>query len=207
MDWDAIKDVGTTVGTIIATLIFAYITIKAKLKQYSLEKKENIPEKIIKQADSDNKIINKMEQTKEILDADRVLVCEFHNGMHYSNGRSALKMSTSYEVTRYGVSRLQQTLQGIPLSLMPNLIGKLLEKGFFIVENIEDFKNLQPEYSICAKSLKMKSFYNFILQNNVGEPVGFISVDFKIAKKLSQDEQLEISKLSWYITEELNKLL
>lgn len=207
MDLETIKQIGTTLGTIIASLFFAYLTFKNKLNEYNLDKKENLPQKIVKQADIDSRIINKMEQTKEILNADRILVYEFHNGMHYSNGRSALKMSVSYEVIRYGNTRLQQTLQGIPLSLLPNLISKILESDTFIIPNIDDFKNIQPEYSICSKSLKMKSFYNVVLKNENEEAVGFISVHFKNPTELKKENQMEITKLSWYISEELNKLL
>ena len=63
---------------------------------------ETIPQKIKKQCNIDYLIINKMEEVKELLNADRVQVYDFHNGGHFANGRSALKVSCSYEVCRAG---------------------------------------------------------------------------------------------------------
>ena len=48
-------------------------------------------------------IYKHMNYYKELLKADRILLFEFHNGQHYSNYRSALKMSASYEVYRAGL--------------------------------------------------------------------------------------------------------
>lgn len=64
---------------------------------------ETIPQKIKKQCDIDYLIINKMEEAKEFLRADRVQVYDFHNGGHFANGRSALKSSCTYEVCRAGL--------------------------------------------------------------------------------------------------------
>lgn len=204
MNWDAIRECAIAIGSIIAAIVIGIATFKKKMDEYFDKKKENVPGKVIKQSDADSKILLKMEQAKELLGADRILVFDFHNGEHFANGRSALRMSASYEVARYGIERKQNDLQKLPLSILPNLIRELLDKGSFVVDNFENFKDMQPEYSICSV-LKMKSLYNYIIQDNDGAPVGFISIEFKNITKSINEEA--VNKLIWFIEEKINDLV
>lgn len=204
MNWEVVKDIAINFGYIIAAVVIASTTIKKKLDGYFNGKKDNVPDKVIKQSDIDNKILTKMEHTKEALGADRILVFDFHNGEHFANGRSALRMSASYEVTKYGVERKQNNLQKLPLSILPNLIKELLDKGFFIVDDFDKFQDMQPEYSICA-SLGMKSLYNYIIKDENGAPVGFVSIEFE---NVTENINKELThKLVWFIEEKISSLV
>lgn len=204
MNWEVVQNIAVSVGSIIAAIAIGVITFKKKLDEYFDNKREDVPGKIIKQSNVDNKILTKMEHTKEALGADRILVFDFHNGEHFANGRSALRMSASYEVTKYGVERKQNNLQKLPLSILPNLIKELLDKGFFIVDDFEKFKDMQPEYSICA-SLGMKSLYNYIIKDENGAPVGFVSIEFK---EITNEINKELThKLVWFIEEKISGLV
>ena len=68
----------------------------------------SVSKKVPRQSEIDIKVLNRMEEVKEIMDADRVHVYEFHNGEHYANGRSALKVSCTYEVCKAGVNSIQR---------------------------------------------------------------------------------------------------
>lgn len=204
MDWGVIKDVAVSFGSILAAIVIGAITFKKKMDSYFDEKKENVPGKVIKQSDIDNKILTRLEHVKEALNADRILVFDFHNGEHFANGRSALRMSASYEVVRYGVERKQQDLQKLPLSILPNLIRELLDKGIYFVDDFEKFKNVQPEYSICS-ALQMKALYNYIINDSNGAPVGFVSIQFK-NRTDTVDESIT-RKLIWFIEEKINDLV
>ena len=204
MNWEVVRDIAVAVGSILAAVVVSFRTFKNKLDDYFDKKKEDVPEKVIRQSDADNKILTKMEHAKEMLGADRILVFDFHNGEHFANGRSALRMSASYEVVKYGIERKQNAMQRLPLSILPNLIGELLNKGDFIVDDFEKFKDMQPEYSICSV-LKMKSLYNYIITNNSGAPIGFVSVQFKDVT--NNIDNATIQKLIWFIEEKINNLV
>ena len=132
------------------------------------------------------------------------MVFDFHNGEHFANGRSALRMSATYEVTKYGVERKQGNLQKLPLSILPNLIKELLSTGYFIVDDFEKFNYMQPEYSICG-TFNMKTLYNCVLRDNVGAPVGFVSIQFSDVTEVKNTEV--INKLVWFIEEEIEELV
>ena len=76
------------------------LTFIVAFKKTKKELVDSIPKRIKKQTDIDAEIVKRMEQVKEIVMADRVQIYDFHNGIHYANGRSALKVSCSYEVCR-----------------------------------------------------------------------------------------------------------
>lgn len=204
MDWEVVKNVAVTLGSIAAAVSISFMTFKKKMDEYLNKKKEDVPKKIIKQSDTDQKILKRMEQVKELLGADRILVFDFHNGEHFANGRSALRMSATYEVIKYGIERKQSVLQKLPLSILPNLIKELLDKGCFIVDDFDKFNNMQPEYSICIP-LKMKTLYNYVLRDNNGSPVGFISIQF--AQVTTVKNATSINKLIWFIEEEIEELV
>ena len=204
MDWELIKNIAMTLGSVAAALAISLMTFKKKMNEYLSKKKEDVPNKVVRQSNADQKILTKMEQTKELLGADRILIFDFHNGEHFANGRSALRMSATYEVIKYGVERKQGNLQKLPLSILPNLIKELLSKGYFVVDNFEKFNYMQPEYSICG-SFKMKTLYNCVLRNNLGAPVGFVSIQFKEETVVKNTEA--INKLVWFIEEEIEELV
>lgn len=204
MDWELIKNIAMSLGSVAAALVISFMTFQKKMDEYLSKKKEDVPKKVIKQSNSDQKILTKMEQAKELLGADRILVFDFHNGEHFANGRSALRMSATYEVTKYGVERKQGNLQKLPLSILPNLIKELLSTGYFIVDDFEKFNYMQPEYSICG-TFNMKTLYNCVLRDNVGAPVGFVSIQFSDVTEVKNTEA--INKLVWFIEEEIEELV
>ena len=118
----------TTIIVSITALITAIGGMFVALKKTKKEIEETIPKKIKKQCDIDIEIVKRMEEIKEFLNADRVQIYDFHNGGHYANGRSALKVSCSYEVCRAGVKSYQMYLQSIPLNCIPQFIKELLKK-------------------------------------------------------------------------------
>ena len=199
----------TTVIISLTALIAALGTLISTILKTKKEIIEDIPKKIKKQANLDIEIIKRMERVKEILDADRVQIYDFHNGVHYANGRSALKTSCSYEVCRAGCKSYQMNLQGIPLSCIPQFIDKLLNEGELKINNLEDLKYTMPSTYSLKNSQEIKSFYDIILNNKNGEPIGFLAIQYTKLNKINFDknEENEILRLKFYIEENLEKMV
>ena len=170
---------------------------------------ETIPQKIKKQCNIDYLIINKMEEVKELLNADRVQVYDFHNGGHFANGRSALKVSCSYEVCRAGIKSYQMYLQSIPLNCIPQFIKKLLNENRMKINNLEEIKDLMPATYSLKKSQNIKSYFDIILNNEENEPIGFLAIQYENENKVnfSEKELNEILKLKFFIEENLEKMI
>ena len=91
---EEIIKVAQTVGVAVAELILMIYFCKQYLN--NAIGKINVPHTVAKQNVIDMEMMKKMDFVKELVGADRILLFEFHNGQHYSNYRSALKMSASY---------------------------------------------------------------------------------------------------------------
>lgn len=192
----------TALLTAIAGLIVALNKAKKTIE-------ETIPQKIKKQCDIDYLIINKMEEAKEFLRADRVQVYDFHNGGHFANGRSALKTSCTYEVCRTGIKSYQMYLQSIPLNCIPQFIKTLLNKNRMIINDLEEIKDIMPATYSLKKSQNVKSYFDIILNNEFNEPIGFLAIQYESINKVnfSEKEINEILKLKFFIEENLEKMI
>lgn len=198
------------INTIIISLTALLTSICGLLvtfKKVKKEVEETIPAKIKKQTNADLEIINKMEYAKEILGADRVQIYDFHNGGHYANGRSALKTSCTYEVVRAGVKKCQRELQAVPLSCIPHFVDELLRNNSLEVNNLEDIINQMPATYSLKREQSIKSFYDVVLENDSGEPIGFLGIQYTrgIHKVYTEQEKKEILKLKFFVEEKLKK--
>lgn len=201
---DSLWTIGTIIGTIAAATYTAYKTATKKIDVESSKHKE-VPKNIKKQSDLDCAIIQEAERVKELLDADRVQIYEFHNGLHYANGRSASRTTCTYEVCRYGINSCTQVLSGIPLSVLPVFIKTLLDNDKLYVEDIEDIKtNMTSTYNF-KKSMGIKSFYDIVIHNEDNEPVGFVAVQYchKKSKLINEDV---LKKFAWFVETKLFEL-
>lgn len=195
------------------TSFSALITAVALLIRDSIKAKreieEALPIKIKRQSDIDMKIHSRLEEIKEYLNADRVQIYDFHNGGHYANGRSALKTSCSFEVVRNGVKGYQKELQSVPLSCIPQFIQALLQSGKLKVNNLEDIKSTMPSTYQLKKGQNVASFYDIILNDEEGEPVGFLAFQYtKInCVNFTEEEENQILKLKFFIEENLKEMV
>ena len=185
-----------------ATLIVTTVKAKKTIQ-------ETIPKKLHRQCNLDTEIIQRMEQMKELLKADRVQIYDFHNGGHYANGRSALKTSCTYEVTRTGVKGYQMYLQALPLSAIPRFTRNLINNGEMDVQNLEDIREEMPSAYNIKKEQGVKGFYDIILENKDKEPIGFLGIQYVESSRKGYDtnEKNEILRLKFFIEENLDKMI
>lgn len=192
------KTLGVALGEIIITIYVCVKYVKKNLK------KPDISSKLPQQNSIDLEITNKMDYTKEILNADRIHLYEFHNGEHYSDWRSAYKFSCSYEVTKAGTSSMRNKCTGLPISIMPRFIHKITTEGKFVCDNIENIKDTMVSTYTFKKDIGIKSFYDVAIRNKLGNIIGFIAVQWDKNTRANIDED-EIKKLVWFVEEYINK--
>lgn len=199
---ETVTTVATALGTFIAGVIVCIKVCKQKIDQYMSNTGSNVSGKVRGQTNSDIEIIKKMEQVKELLNADRVQVYEFHNGEHYANGRSALKVSCTYEVYRAGVKPIQRELLSIPISCIPHFVSNLLDKGMVDVNDLEEIRETMPSTYSLKSSHSVQAYTDLVIRNEKNEPVGFIGVQWcNKEKKVHCD--MELYRLAAYLEEKL----
>lgn len=192
----------TALVSALAGLFIAIVKAKSTIE-------ESIPKKLKKQSSINLDIMHHMEELKEKLGADRIQVYDFHNGGHYANGRSALKLSCTYEVVRAGVKPFQHELQCIPINCIPTFVNRLLEDNDLEVKDLEDIKEEMPSAYSIKMHQGLKSFYDIVINNKYNEPIGFIAVQYVNHNKKSYtiNEKNDILKLKFFLEDNLEKMV
>jgi hypothetical protein len=198
----------TTIIVSFTALITGLCSLIVAVKKIKKEVEDTLPKRIKKQSSIDIEIINRMEEVKELLGADRVQIYEFHNGVHYANGRSALKVSCSYEVCRVGIKACQMYLQSIPLSCIPQFIKKLLNENEMKVNDLREIKEQMPATYALKSSQNVASYYDVVLNNKDQEPIGFLAIQYTKINKINfnDNENNAILKLKFFIEENLEEM-
>lgn len=197
-----VEVIATAIGTFLAGGYICYKVCKQKIDKFLKNWQSSVSSKVPRQSKIDIKILNRMEEVKEILDADRVHVYEFHNGEHYANGRSALKVSCTYEVVRAGTQSVQRSCMSVPLSVMPKYIATILDNSIVNVKDIENIRDSMPATYNLKFSQNVKAFTNVVIINRQNEPVGFIEVQWFDKKKFTENEH-ELLRLAAFIEENI----
>lgn len=197
-----VEVIATTIGTFLAGGYICYKVCKQKIDKFLKNWQSSVSSKVPRQSKIDIKILNRMEEVKEIMDADRVHVYEFHNGEHYANGRSALKVSCTYEVVRAGTQSVQRSCMSVPLSVMPKYIATILDSSIVNVKDIENIRDSMPATYNLKFSQNVKAFTNVVIINRQNEPVGFIEVQWFDKKKFTENEH-ELLRLAAFIEENI----
>ena len=192
------KTFGVTMAEIILTVVFCIQYIR---KNYS---SPNVGKMVPKQNKIDLEITNQMDYVKELVNADRIHLYEFHNVEHYADYRSAYKFSCSYEVARAGKRAVRKDCVQLPISVMPRFINKITTEGKFYCDDIEKIKDSMASTYEFKNNLGIKSFYDVAIKNSEGTIIGFVAVqwDKETTPRLNEHE---IMKLAWLIEEKLKE--
>lgn len=193
------KTIGIALAEIILVIYFCVKYINAALK------KEDISRGVREQSNLDLQIIEKMDYYKELLNADRILLFEFHNGQHYSNYRSALRMSPSYEVFKAGQESKMADCTNLPISVMPKLIHEITHNGYSECKTIEDIKEDKGNTYEFKKSIGVFSYYDIAIHDDKNNVIGFVAVEWSTERPKDINEE-DIQHLAWYMEEKVKEL-
>lgn len=192
--------IGIAIAEIILIVYFCVKYINKALQR------ENISKGVKEQSDIDLEIIDRMDYYKELLHADRIFLFEFHNGQHYSNYRTALKMSPSYEVFRAGLESKREVCSNLPISVMPKLISEITHKGISDCLDIEDIKSEKGNTYEFKKAIGIKSYCDIAIRDSSGNIIGFVAVEW-INERPQDVDIAQIQKLAWYLEEKVKEIV
>ncbi len=201
---DTAKYIGVTIAEIFLAVYFC--------RQYidTVTKKIPIGKTVVEQNDTNLDIYKHMNYYKELLKADRILLFEFHNGQHYSNYRSALKMSASYEVYRAGLDSVMVQCTNIPIAIMPKLIRDITTKEYTYCPDIEMIKGDMGNSYNFKKSIGTQAYFDLPLHDKDGIIIGFVAVEWANAipshVHLEEDYKDELFHLAWKLEEMIIEL-
>ena len=201
---ETILDTAKIIGTALAEFVLMIYFCKQYIDKNS--DRINIGKGVKEQSEISKEIIDTMDYYKELLHADRILLFEFHNGQHYSNYRSALKMSVSHEVYKASLSSVREKCSGLPIAVMPHFVAAITNDGQTFCRDLEDIKGKMGSSYEFKKSLGIKSFYDVAIRDAEGNTIGFVAVQWNTVMPDDIDTQ-NILKLAGYLESSIKKLV
>jgi hypothetical protein len=127
--------------------------------------------------EADHRITEIIAEIRVLTSSDRVSIYMFHNGDHYVNGNSILRISCAYETIGAGVQGVMTTSQNILCSTVPEALDFILT-----CKGDEVYHAETTDLPFC--------FYRSVLEANgvigvakyplkyQGEVIGFVCLDF-----------------------------
>jgi|LakMenEpi03Aug12_release.lakeMendotaPanAssembly.Ray.scaffolds.fasta_scaffold133562_2 hypothetical protein len=189
---------------ILTTILGIVGTLTAVWLKYYLDKRAKSQECVVQRTvNEDTEILDRLDELKSEIGADRISIFSFHNGGEYYSGRSMQKLSCSYEVVQPGIARHQMKMQNVPVSACLTTIKHMIEeKEFFCYDVDRDF----PE-SACKSYLieyGVKSTYQYAIFDLNRRAIGILRADFIAEKERINSKQADIMrftaiKLSGYL--------
>lgn len=164
------------IGSAILTSIVGPISVNV-YERWQAEKKKNSDDPVKNAIDLNTLITSKLEEIKEMVNADRIFLCQFHNGGHfYPTGQSIQKFSMIYEILEPEVVSQQQQFQNIPIGIFSKPINKLADGD--PIKIIDYKKDENFGLASLAENGNTKSTYLFPIFTIDNKFAGIVGVDF-----------------------------
>ena len=202
------KDVFVNAGSLIMGLVLALgqlytiWNMKKQEKEKTNKDKKNYGEQIKSENKYTVQIQKEIEELRQMLNADRVQVLEFHNGTDFST-RKGYKMDCTYEALKYGNEPTRLLLQNYPTTMLPIFISKLVEDKEYFVNNVEEIVHDDMSTYAMKKNIHVAAFFDVALELN-NAPIGILAVQYTEPHGLNSD-QIAMIHAKKIIIEELLK--
>lgn len=179
-----------------ASIIVAFITgvlgpVLVLFIKNKLEKKPEKPDMVLETLKVSELVMNKLENIKDELKADRVWVAQFHNGGNfYPTGKSMAKFSIIYESVGASVSSIQGNFHNIPVNLFSRSINQLLDNDTIEIPDFKDETVATFGLKYIAEDTGCKSGYLFAIKCIEGRFIGMLGIDYTKRKTKLNEETI-----------------
>lgn len=217
---------GFGVIALIVSLIWGILKILKILKKFVGRFLPEYPVK--REVELNREIYTALVELRAVADADRAYVFRFHNGIEFLPSHPAWKLSCTHEVVRPGVSYESGKIQGLLVSLIPNIVGAVMtgstsasgiavsackscdyqikclkENKRVIVIKVGDLENNYSKYWLESQNIKTAVFCGIAQNGNV---YGMVGLDF-CSTEISPENIADISLRICRATDRIQYLL
>lgn len=148
--------------------------IKGKRQAEEIEKKKH--DELVERRIKNNPKINEILKDVLInLDADRVTVCEMHNGTNNLAGVPFLFADMAYFANAHDVEDISDEYKNVNLSRLP-FVANHFDEGIFL-KTVEEIEEEDQRFAMKLRIGKTKFFAGMVIRG-VKYPIGFLSVTY-----------------------------
>ncbi len=139
--------IGNELGMLLAAtiggiIIYGINYLKDKIK----ERKSRIRESIPRLVENDVEVYKLLSELLIRTKASRAMVLQFHNGTHYVNAASQMKMSCTHEIVADGISKEAKNMQNMLVSQHATTVNDIISSDYTVLNvcnnDVEDFKQI-----------------------------------------------------------------
>jgi hypothetical protein len=159
------------------SIILLYLKLQFKRRKCDpIEAQNNVDENIMAAIDF----------LRDELEADRIVIQEFHNGGKYFSGSSQQKLSITYERCKKGISSIFRKFQNVRVSALSNIIKQSMTDQILI--QLDDEK---CAYSYDLQTHGTTSAAFTILKTLTNKNIGLLSIHYvnRSKTKLTEKEK------------------
>lgn len=168
----------TVVNTAVAgTISIILLALKQKFKRKKCDPIEA-------QNNVDENIMTAIEFLCQELDADRIIIQEFHNGGKYFSGNSQQKLSITYERCKRGVSSIFRRFQNVRVSALSNILKHSMTDQILVQLDDE-----RCAYSYDLQTHGTTSAAFTILKTLTNKNIGLLSIHYVNRSKTKLTER------------------
>ena len=179
------------IGMVLVAVITALIG-PAVLEYIKVKLSKPISKDIVKDDIERNLVIfDEISEIRDMLDADRIWISQFHNGGHFLHtNKSIQKFSITYEDVKPGVSSIIHLFTDIPLSLYSRSMNYIMENKHLWISDFKDDTIATYGLKSAAEATGTNASYVVGLFDIVTDKcIGTMGVDYREKKKLTQTQK------------------
>ncbi len=207
------QEIAKFLGELIVMCFIVCKTVKAGLNKYlSYSPKTSV--KLHNEVDME--IQQRLDDVRDLFNADSARIHLVHNGSHYIGGVSSLKVNCAYEVLKFGTKSSQVPLMEMPVTISAPFIDKLLKHTIINCRDIERCEGLCESQEFCDTRLAAfkqvekdicgnEALNAILLTDKNREPIGFITIGYINKDNFTMNDG-ELYRLAEFIEDKLSML-
>lgn len=165
------SEAGMILGAVIGGAALFFLNhLKEWMKKRKNAKKESIPRMV----ENDVEVYKLLSELLLTTKASRALVFQFHNGTHYVNSASQMKMSCTHEIVADGISKEAKSMQNMLISQHAQAVNDIISHPSAIVD-INDCDTEELKQILRAQGVEVAVYAPFSRGTDVE---GFIGINY-----------------------------
>lgn len=170
-----ITTVGTEIGMLLGAVVGGMIlygvnVLKSKIASKKEPKRESIPLMV----ENDVEVYKILSEVLLKSKASRALVMQFHNGTHYVNSASQMKMSCTHEVVSDGIAKVSKNMQNMLISQHAQSVNNIITNASFPVK-VDDDDTEELKQLLRAQGVDFAMYAPFMRGSDIE---GFIGINY-----------------------------
>jgi hypothetical protein len=187
MEQHTIELIGMVLVAIITALVGPAGLEYVKAKLSKTESKDIVKDDV----ERNLVILDEITEIRDMLDADRIWITQFHNGGHFLHtNKSIQKFSITYEDVKPGVSSVIYLFTDIPLSLYSRAMNHIMENKHLWISDFKDETIATCGLKSAADATGTNATYAVGLFDIATDRcIGTMGVDYREKKNLTQTQK------------------